>query len=74
MGTEIEGSELLSAGSFRGIYRSSSSNWELLSFESGGDDTGVTFSIDSSGQMYYTSTEILGTEVESLLKFRVDPL
>lgn len=73
-GAEIAGIEVLCGGSFRGFYRPSSSTWELQGFESCGDESGLSFSIDSSGQMYYISSELSGIEVESLLRFRLDLL
>jgi len=73
-GSEVAGVEVLSGGSFRGFYRPSTLQWELQGFESSGDVSGLSFSIDSSGQMYYTSSELNGVEVESVLRFRLDLL
>jgi uncharacterized delta-60 repeat protein len=61
--------ELMTQGSFSGIYRPTSLEWELGGFSSAGDASDVTFSITTLGQVQYTSTNISGTEIESTMKW-----
>ena len=63
------GDELMEVGSFNGIYRPSLTNWSLVNETFSGDDSGIVFSINSSGQLRYTSTNVLGILVESKLKY-----
>ena len=42
-------------------------SWSI-SDDFGGDDAGVTFSIDATGQILYTSTDLTGTGYSSSLK------
>ena len=72
IGSETSGTEIISAGSFRGLYRTSNSSWALFSFESSGDDSGIAFTIDNNGQVSYTSSNILGPQVEGVMRYRLD--
>ena len=58
-------------GEFKASYEPYSSSWSLGHFTSMGDDAGLQFSISNSGQVSYTSTSLSGTQVESLIKYKV---
>lgn len=68
---ETGSSELMEVGTFSGVYRPSNSSWSLLNETFSGDDSGVTLSINSSGQLQYTSTNLSGTLLESQSKFTI---
>ena len=72
------GLDLLNAvtktGSFKAMYRPYEATWELGGFDGIGDDVGVTFTINSSGQGYYTSTNLSGTLIESLIRYKISKL
>ncbi len=70
----IPGDELITQGDIRGIYRPSATAWELGGQNSMGDDTGIEFSMNSSGQMQYTSSSLLGTTIEEVIKFSITSL
>jgi hypothetical protein len=63
--------ERITQGSFSGLYRDASSDWELGGFTSTGDASGVDFEITSLGQLQYTSDLMSGTELESKLKAKL---
>jgi hypothetical protein len=54
------------SGQLRGVYNSFTSTW-LMSDDYSGENAGITFSILSSGQIQYTSTNIVGST--STLKY-----
>jgi hypothetical protein len=54
------------SGQLRGVYNSFTSTW-LMSDDYSGENAGITFSILSSGQIQYTSTDIVGST--STLKY-----
>lgn len=68
---ETGSSELLEVGSFSGIYRPSDSSWTLNNETFSGDDSGVVLSMNSSGQLQYTSTNLSGTLQQSQAKFTI---
>lgn len=49
-------------------YKSTAASWELA--QVGAGTSGVTFTINASGQIKYTSTSLAGTSYSGLLKFR----
>lgn len=59
-------SDLFEVFEMNGIQKSAS--WELVQ-SSGGDTSGITFSITSAGQIQYTSTNVAGF-VSNTIKFR----
>jgi hypothetical protein len=63
--------EIMTQGSFSGIYRQLSSTWEIDGYTFTGDNPEVQFSITSLGQVQYTSSNLPGTKVESMIKFRL---
>lgn len=63
--------ELLEQGQFAGTYKPSTTTWSLVGETSSGDDGGLTFSIDSAGQVKYTSSNLPGTLLESILRFKL---
>lgn len=58
-------------GTLRGLYRSNSLDWIIGADVGLGDDTEVDFSITSAGQVQYTSSNILGTELVSEMKYSI---
>lgn len=60
--------DYVNQGQLRGLYRDSSTSWELGLVDFIGDDTGVVFSMTNAGQLQYTSTD-LGTSTESNMHF-----
>lgn len=57
-------------GQLRFVYNTQSATW-FVSDDFTGQDAGVTFSITSSGQIRYTSTNISGTNYSGNLKYSV---
>lgn len=68
------GTELIKEQTLRGVFRTTSLEWEIGAAESIGDDAGITFSMTSAGQLRYTSTNIAGTVADSFMKFTIQPL
>lgn len=66
--------QFVEVGSFKGYYSDSDIDWFIVDEEFTVDDAGVVFSIDSSGQVKYTSSNLSGTLVESVAKFVVTKL
>ena len=67
----IDGTESSQVGQLRLAYRASS--WSL-SDDFSGDDTGVTFTITNTGQVQYTSTNLVGTVYSGSLKVIVSEI
>lgn len=65
---------LIQNGSFRASYRPYENTWELGAFQSAGDDAGVDFSINNSGQGYYTTSNLSGTLIESIIRYKIKKL
>jgi len=63
--------DLIEQRTLRGIYRSSPNQWDLGAEVFLGDDTGVNFSMTSSGQLQYTSTDLPGTVTDFTAKFAI---
>jgi hypothetical protein len=59
--------EVAQTGQLRLTYKTNAMSWSI-SDDFGGDDAGVTFSIDATGQILYTSTDLTGTGYSSSLK------
>lgn len=57
-------------GQLRGAYNSKNSTW-LISDDYAGENAGVEFSIQPSGQIQYTSTEYLGTSHSCTMKYTI---
>jgi len=63
--------ELNQSGTLHAVYEHSSATWNLREYGTAGPDSaGITFSITSSGQIQYTSSNIAGTETISRLIYR----
>lgn len=60
--------KVCSVGRLRVVYNSASLQW-FLSDDYAGDNTGITFSIASDGQIKYTSTNLSGTMYVGTLKY-----
>lgn len=65
--TDTASSAVAEAGQLRGVYNTQSSTW-LMSTDYSGQDSGVSFSILSSGQVQYTSSNIAGANYTGSLK------
>jgi len=65
--------ELGEEGTINIIYKNTANTW-YLDQRSGGDDSGVLFSITNSGQMQYTSSNVSGTSYSGIMKFRAKTL
>lgn len=61
-------SAVAQVGELRGVYNTQSLTW-YLSDNYSGQNSGVTFSITSGGQIQYTSTNISGTSYTGSLKY-----
>lgn len=69
------GFEAVEAGTLNIVYRPGARTYVVEhAVTSGPDTSGVTFSITSSGQVQYTSTDIAGTEKLSRIFFRMRPI
>ena len=61
--------EVISNGRLIIQYRDLTTSWELLD-ELSGDDDGVVFTVNSSGQVQYTSDNMSGGSYTGTIKFR----
>jgi hypothetical protein len=68
--TDTPSSALAQIGQLRGVYNTQSSSW-FMSDDFSGQNAGVTFSILSSGQIRYSSTNIAGTNYVGTLKYAI---
>lgn len=69
------GVERTQSGTLHAVYRPGIPTWALREYGTAGPDvSGITFSITSTGQIQYTSTNLAGTEVLSRIFFRVREL
>lgn len=68
--TDTAGSARAQMGQLRFVYNTQAASW-FVSDDFAGQDAGVTFSITSSGQIQYTSTDISGTNYSGNLKYSV---
>jgi hypothetical protein len=66
--TDTASSALAQAGQLRGVYNTQSGVW-LMSDDYSGQNAGVVFSIQPSGQIRYTSSNIAGANYVGTLKY-----
>ena len=59
--------EVAQTGQLRLTYKTNAASWSM-SDDFSGDDAGVTFSVDATGQILYTSTDLTGANYSSSLK------
>jgi len=59
--------EVAQTGQLRLTYKTNAATWSI-SDDFSGDDAGVTFSVDATGQILYASTDLTGTGYSSNLK------
>lgn len=65
--------EVSQVGQIRLTYKTNAATW-VISDDYSGDDAGVTFSVDASGQLLYTSTDLTGANYDSKLQIDVKNL
>ena len=64
--------ERVQSGCLHAVYRPDGLTWAIREYGTAGPDTsGITFSITSSGQVQYTSTNLGGTQEISRIVYRV---
>ena len=68
--TDTVSSALTQVGQLRGVYNTQSASW-FMSDDFSGQNAGVTFSILSSGQLQYSSTNISGANYTGTLKHNI---
>lgn len=68
-----DSNEVSQVGQLRLTYKTNANTWTITD-DFAGDDAGVTFSVDSSGQLLYTSTDLTGTNYDSKLQIDVKNL
>lgn len=68
--TDTASSALAQVGQLRGVFNTQSSTW-FMSDDSSGQNSGVTFSILSSGQIRYISSNISGANYTGSLKYAI---
>lgn len=62
--------EVAQIGRLRGVYKAIAGTWALTDDYSG-DNAGVSFTITSSGQIQYTSTDLTGTSYSGILDHKI---
>lgn len=62
-----DSNEVTQTGQLRLTYKTNAASW-AISDDFSGDNAGVTFSIDGTGQVLYVSTDLTGTSYSSSLK------
>ena len=67
---KTDSNEVSQVGQLRLSYKTVANSWSM-SDDFSGDDAGVTFSIDATGQVLYISTDLTGTNYESKLQLDV---
>ena len=65
--------ELTETGKMLIVYKNTANTW-FLTRTTSGDDTGVEFTITTTGQIQYTSTDISGANYTGIMKFRAKSL
>lgn len=71
----IPPTELAQQATLRGVYKNTYvAEWSIGGLSGIGDDAGVLFSMTAAGQLQYTSSNVLGTLVTSVMKFFVEAL
>jgi hypothetical protein len=68
--TDTASSALAQTGQLRGVYNTQASIW-LMSDDFSGQNAAVTFSINPSGQIQYTSSDITGANYIGSLKYNI---
>ncbi len=68
--TDTASSALAQVGQLRGVYNTQSSTW-FMSDDFSGQNAAVTFSIQPSGQIQYTSSNILGANYVGSMKYTI---
>lgn len=68
--TDTALSAVAQVGQLRGVYNTQSSTW-FMSDDYSGQNSGVTFSIQPSGQIQYTSSNITGTNYVGSMKYAI---
>jgi hypothetical protein len=68
--TDTASSAVAQVGQLRGVYNTQAGVW-FMSDDYSGQNAGVTFSIQPSGQIQYTSIEILGANYIGTLKYTI---
>jgi hypothetical protein len=68
--TDTASSAVAQIGQLRGVYNTQSATW-LMSDDFSGQNSGVTFSIQSTGQVRYTSSNIAGANYVGTLKYSI---
>jgi hypothetical protein len=68
--TDTALSALAQAGQLRGVFNTQSSTW-FMSDDYSGQNSGVAFSILSSGQIQYTSSNIAGANYVGSMKYAI---
>jgi hypothetical protein len=68
--TDTALSALAQVGQLRGVYNSQSSTW-FVSDDYSGQNSGVTFTIQPSGQIQYTSSNIAGANYVGTMKYAI---
>jgi|GEM_PF-2883723 hypothetical protein len=68
--TDTGGSAVAQAGQLRGVYNTQATTW-FMSDDYSGQNSGVVFSIQPSGQIRYTSSNIAGANYTGSLKYNI---
>jgi hypothetical protein len=69
----VTGTEIVESGELRGIYHSLSSTWYISNTYTG-PGAGITFSMNSSGNVLYTTTNLAGASYTGTMKLYIDHL
>jgi len=70
---KTDDNEVSEVGQLRLSYKTDADTWSL-SNDFSGDDAGVTFSIDVTGQLLYTSSDLTGANYSSKLQIQTKQL
>ena len=65
--------EVAQVGQLRVTYKTNANTWSITD-DFSGDDAGVTFSVDATGQLLYTSSDLTGANYDSKLQIDVKNL
>lgn len=68
--TDTSLSAVAQVGQLRGVFNTQSSSW-FMSDDFSGQDAGVIFTIQPSGQIQYTSTDITGANYTGTLRYTI---
>jgi hypothetical protein len=68
--TDTASSAVAQIGNLRGVYNTQSATW-FMSDDYSGQNSGVSFSILSSGQLRYTSSNIAGANYVGVMKYSI---